>query len=92
MRGVEDGLRIGGFHVFMLSCILDRGGGGDVGNVVRVWCVKNLRGDAQPSPYRVLFVAPGRRVWRARRRSTRLRARRGAVSAGLLVSGDEKPF
>jgi len=60
---------------FMCSC-MDRGGGGDVGNVVRVWCVKNLRGDAQPSPYRVLFVAPGRRVWRARRRSTRLRARR----------------
>ena len=25
------------------------------------------RGDARPSPYRVLSVAPGRRVWRARR-------------------------
>ena len=30
------------------------------------WCVRKLRGDARPSPYRVLSVAPGRRVWRAR--------------------------
>jgi hypothetical protein len=30
------------------------------------WCVRKLRaGDARPSPYRVLSVAPGRRVWRA---------------------------
>jgi hypothetical protein len=33
-----------------------------------VICVRKLRGDARPSPYRVLSVAPGRRVWRARRR------------------------
>ena len=24
------------------------------------WCVRKLRGDARPSPYRVLSVAPGR--------------------------------
>ena len=41
--------------------------GGDVDNVVRE-DLRKLRGDAQPSPYRVLSVAPGRRVWRARRR------------------------
>ena len=29
---------------------------------------RKLWGDARPSPYRVLSVAPGRRVWRARRR------------------------
>ena len=32
------------------------------------WCVRKLRGDARPSPYRVPSVAPGRRVWCARRR------------------------
>ena len=75
MRGVEDGLRASAAFMFMLHAWI-------VAvemcwqPLVRVWCVKNLRGDAQPSPYRVLFVAPGRRVWRARRRSTRLRARR----------------
>jgi len=26
------------------------------------WCVRKLWGDARPSPYRVLSVAPGRRV------------------------------
>ena len=50
--GVEDGLGVGGLD-----------GGGDVGNVVR----EEAAGDARPSPYRVLSVAPGRRVWRARR-------------------------
>ena len=33
--------------------------------LARTWCVRKLRGDARPSPYRVLSVAPGRRVWRA---------------------------
>ena len=36
--------------------------------MLATWCVRKLRGDARPSPYRVLSVAPGRRVWRARRR------------------------
>jgi len=36
--------------------------------MLTTWCVRKLRGDARPSPYRVLSVAPGRRVWRARRR------------------------
>ena len=35
--------------------------------MLATWCVRKLRGDARPSPYRVLSVAPGRRVWRARR-------------------------
>jgi hypothetical protein len=34
--------------------------------MLATWCVRKLRGDARPSPYRVLSVAPGRRVWRAR--------------------------
>ena len=34
------------------------------------WCVRKLRGDARPSPYRVLSVAPGR----VSRRSTCVRA------------------
>ncbi len=51
--GVEDGLSVGGLD-----------GGGDVGDVV----CEEAAGDARPSPYRVLSVAPGRRVWRARRR------------------------
>jgi hypothetical protein len=42
-------------------------GGGEL-EMLTTWCVRKLRGDAQPSPYRVLSVAPGRRVWRARRR------------------------
>ena len=49
--GVEDGLSVGGLD-----------GGGDVGDVV----CEEAAGDARPSPYRVLSVAPGRRVWRAR--------------------------
>ena len=36
--------------------------------MLATWCVRKLRGEARPSPYRVLSVAPGRRVWRARRR------------------------
>jgi len=35
--------------------------------MLATWSVRKLRGDARPSPYRVLSVAPGRRVWRARR-------------------------
>jgi hypothetical protein len=35
-------------------------------DMLATWCVRKLRGDARPSPYRVLSVAPGRRVWRAR--------------------------
>jgi len=30
--------------------------------MLATWCVRKLRGDARPSPYRVLSVAPGRRV------------------------------
>ena len=70
----------------MCSC-MDRGGGGDVGNVVRVWCVKNLRGDAQPSPYRVLFVAREEAKYEAASAPVRF-----PPVSGLLVSGDEKPF
>jgi len=28
--------------------------------MLATWCVRKLRGDARPSPYRVLSVAPGR--------------------------------
>jgi len=27
--------------------------------MLATWCVRKLRGDARPSPYRVLSVAPG---------------------------------
>ena len=30
--------------------------------MLATWCVRKVRGDARPSPYRVLSVAPGRRV------------------------------
>ena len=30
--------------------------------MLATWCVRKLWGDARPSPYRVLSVAPGRRV------------------------------
>ena len=40
-------------------------GGGDVGNVMRE---EAAGGRAALAVYRVLSVAPGRRVWRARRR------------------------
>ena len=59
MRGsVEDGLR------------RRRGldGGGDVSNVVREEASRGRAVLAVPPPYRVPSVAPGRRVWRARRR------------------------
>ena len=39
-------------------------------DMLATWCVRKLRGDARPSPYRVLSVAPGRRVWRAREEAT----------------------
>ena len=34
-------------------------GGGPV-DMLATWCVRKLRGDARPSPYRVLSVAPVR--------------------------------
>ena len=52
--------------------------------MLTTWCVRKLRGDAQPSPYRVLSVAPGRRVWRARRRRMVMRTR---LASALLVRG-----
>ena len=55
-------------------------GGGDVGKVVR----EEAAGDARPSPYRVLSVAPGRRVRRARRRRMVMNE---AASAPVEVGG-----
>ena len=46
------------------------------------WCVRKLRGDARPSPYRVLSVAPGR----VSRRSTCVRAPR-QINPFVLVPG-----
>ena len=35
-------------------------------DMLATWCVRKLWGNARPSPFRVLSVAPGRRVWRVK--------------------------
>jgi hypothetical protein len=50
---------------------LGNGGGDLVVGILATWCVRKLRGDARAaalSLYRELSMAPGMRVWRARRR------------------------
>ena len=69
-RGVEDGLGVVG--------LMDGGGREHVCHMVREEAV-----GGRPSPFRVLSVAPGRRVWRAsRRRMVMNEAARAPVFSG----------